>query len=119
MTVGTVVIESMGNGAVRYTNTSTLDDEVVIETGDVSRYDTFMVMSATGAVDIYVALATGVYSTAALSLQDFGAIVADPVLVTVAGRMYGFRGKFHKIKVVQNGDTDVAVTLMCGTLGVS
>jgi hypothetical protein len=45
-----------------------------------------------------------------------GATALDPVLVTVAGRMYGFRGKFRKLKVLENGATDVAVTLLCGSL---
>jgi hypothetical protein len=115
MTIGTQDAEELANGA-SYTNTSTEDNEEVIVTGDVSRHNTFMLMSVTGAVDVLVSLDGTNFSTAPQSLVDMGATDAAPVLVTVAARVYGFRGKFRKIKVLQNGATDVAVTLLCGTM---
>lgn len=114
-TIGTQVVEDVGN-VVRYTNTTTEDNEVAFTTGDISRFNTFMLMSATGTVDVLVSLDGTNFSTAAHSLIDQGATDTAPVIVTVAGRVYGFRGKFRKIKVLQNGATDVNVTLLCGNL---
>jgi hypothetical protein len=115
MTVGTVVVTHSGN-ALLFTNTSTEDDEVVITTSDVSQFDTFMVHSSTGAVDVYGSLDGTTFATAPLSLQDMGATTTDPVIVTAAGRIYGFRGKFRKIRILENGATDVAVQLLCGNI---
>ena len=115
MTIGTLTTEELGN-VLRYTNTTTDDDEVAISTGDVSRFNTFMLLSLTGAVDVLTSLDGTNFATAPQSLVDMGASDAAPVLVTVAGRVYGFRGKFRKIKVLQNGGTDAAVTLLCGTM---
>ncbi len=115
MAIGTQTVQDLGN-VVIYTNTSTLDDEVVIQTDDISRHDTFMLMSVTGAVDVFPSIDGTNYATAPISLQDMGATTTDPVVVTAAGRIYGFRGKFRKIRVLQNGATDVAVSLVCGKL---
>jgi hypothetical protein len=116
MTIGAQAVAHNGNTTV-YTNTSTEDDEVTIQTGNVSGFDTFMVMSGTGAVDVYPSLDGTNYATSALSLQDMGATTTDPVVVTAAGRIYGFRGKYQKVRIVQNGATDVAATLVCGRMG--
>lgn len=115
MTVGTLSVAHVGN-VVIYTNTSTEDNEVAIQTEDVSAYDTFMLMSATGTVDVYASLDGTNYATAALSLQDMGATTSDPVVVTAAARIYGFRGKFRKLRVLEAGATDVSVTLVCGRM---
>lgn len=107
----------MGNALIYTCTSSTDDNEVPIQTGDVSQYDAFMVMSTAGALDVFVSLDGTNYSTAALSLVDFGATDTAPVIVTVANRVYGFRGKYRLIRVLQNGATDTAnVTLICGTM---
>lgn len=115
MTIGTQTIADNTNVA-SYTNTSTEDNEEVIVTADVSKHDTFMLLSTAGAVDVIASLDGTNFSTAAIALQDMGATTLDPVLLTAAGRIYGFRGKFRKLKVLQNGATDVAVTLLCGKM---
>jgi hypothetical protein len=115
MTIGTQVVEDLGL-AVRYTNTSTADNEAVIVTGDIGRYDAFTLMSVTGTVDVYPSLDGTNFATSALSLSDLGATTLDPVVVTAAGRVYGFRGPYSKIKVLQAGATGVAVTLRCGNM---
>lgn len=115
MTIGTVTIEDLGKSC-RYTNTTTADNEVAFTTGQVGRYNTFMLLSTAGAVDVLVSLDGTNYSTAALSLVDLGAADSLPVLTTVAGRVYGFRGKYSKVKVLQNGATGVTVSLLCGEL---
>jgi hypothetical protein len=84
------------------------DNDVVIQTGDVSAFDTFMLMSTAGVFDVFVSLDGTNYATAALSLADLGATSTSPVVVSVAGRVYGFRGTYKAIRVLQNGAKAVA-----------
>lgn len=92
-------------------------NDVVIQSGDVSSYDTFMLQSTAGAMQVLVSLDGTNYSTAPLSLQDMGATTTTPVLLTAANRTYGFRGKFAALKVTQNGATGVANgCLVCGKM---
>lgn len=91
----------------KYTGTGTNDNDVVIQTSSVDQFDAFMLVSTAGAMDVFVSLDGTNYATAALSLQDFGASTTDPVIVTAAGRVYGFVGKFKTLRVLQNGATAV------------
>jgi len=99
--------------AIIYSNDCTNDNEVLVQTGDMLRYDSCLVMSTTGAVDIFVSIDGTNYSTAALSLQDYGATTTNPVLLTVADRVYGFVSKFRFIRVLQNGAADAEASLVC------
>lgn len=101
------------------TGTGTDDNDIVIEFNDVvDGADTFLLMSTAGAMDVFVSLDGTNYSTAALSLTDMGATTSDPVLVTSANRVYGFRGKYKAIRVLQNGATAVAnAVLRYGVMG--
>jgi hypothetical protein len=112
------VRDVIGNSAERYKSaTGTNDNDVVIQSEDVSKWDTFQVMSTAGATDVFVSLDGTNYTTAPISLQDMGATTSDPVVVSAAGRMYGFRGKFAKVKVLQNGATGVEnACLMCSNI---
>ena len=101
----TVITES--SASTKFEGTGTNDNDVVIQTNDIQRYNAFLLMTTAGAVDVMVSLDGTNYSTAALSLIDFGATTQDPVIVTVAGRIYGFRGKFKYIRILQNGATAV------------
>lgn len=74
----------------------------------VGAADTFLLMSTAGAMDVFVSLDGTNFATAALSLTDMGATTSDPVVVTAANRVYGFRGKYKSIRVLQNGATAVA-----------
>jgi hypothetical protein len=109
------VLQALGD-FLHMRGSCTEDDEELIITPNLSALDACMVMSATGAVDVYVSLDGTTYSTTALSLQDFGATDLNPVNVTAALRMYGFVGKYQKVKIVQNGATDAAVSLNCWKL---
>ena len=91
-----------------YTGSGTNDNDIVIQTDVIERHTAFMLMSTTGAMDVFVSLDGTNYTTAPLSLIDFGANVTTPVLVTVANRLYAFRGAFRFIRVLQNGATAVA-----------
>ena len=91
------------------------NNDVVIQTLDVSQYREFILQSTAGAMDVFVSLDGTNYSTSALSLIDLGATINDPVSVTAAGRTYAFFGVFSKIQVHQNGATAVAdAALTCG-----
>ena len=97
---------------VRYSGSGASDNDVLFETDDLTPWDGFLLLSTTGAVDIFVSLDGDNFATSALSLQDFGASDLTPALVTVAGRVYGFVGKFKKIRVLQNGGTAASASLL-------
>lgn len=108
-------VEDMGTH-IRYSGTGTNDNDELFTTGDMSRYDACTLMSTTGAVDVFVSLDGTNYATSALSLQDMGATSTDPVLVTSALRLYGFVMKARRIRVLQNGATGAAASLICWKL---
>lgn len=94
------------------------DNDVVIDALDVREFDTFTLMSTGGAMDVEVSLDGSNYTTAPLCLADLGAQDLAPVLQTVAGRLYGFRGRFKHVRVRQNGVTAVAnASLFCSVSG--
>jgi hypothetical protein len=106
--------DHMGNSLRYKAGSGTNNDDIVIQTGDVSQYDEFILQATAGATDVLVSLDGTNYSTAPLSLVDLGAVTSDPVLVTAANRTYAFFGTFALIRVLQNGATGVAnATLMC------
>jgi hypothetical protein len=111
----TVITES--SSSTLFQGTGTNDNDIVIQTNDVQRHSIFFLLSTAGAMDVFVSLDGTNYATAALSLIDDGAITQDPVLATVANRVYAFRGIFRKIRVLQNGGAAVANgTLLAGSL---
>ncbi len=111
----TVITE--GSSSTQFSGTGTNNNDTVIQTNDVQRYNAFIIVTTTGAVDVFVSLDGTNYSTEPLSLVDFGATTQDPVLVTSAGRVYGFRGKFKYIRILQNGATAVSgATLLAGVV---
>ena len=115
MTVTLATDEFYGDVLVWTGGISTDDNEVVVQTADVFNYETFLLLGTAGAMDVTITLDGTNYSTAPLSLTDMGAAASAPVIVTVANRVYGFKGRFNKIRVLQNGGTDTAdVSLVCG-----
>ena len=97
-------------GTIVFLGAATTDDnDVVIETGDISQFNHFSLGSTAGAMDVLVSLDGTNFLTAPLSLDDHGGVArAVPVLVTVANRLYTFSGIFRAIRVLQNGVTDTA-----------
>lgn len=107
----------MATGRGQAIGSGTNDDDVVIQLERADAYDTFLLMSTAGAMEVLVSLDGTNYSTAPLSLTDMGSEFADPVIITVASRVYGFRGLFRAVRVVQNGATAVEnATLSYGTM---
>ena len=95
-------------------NNGTNDEDVCIETVDVTQYNTFMLSNTAGAVKVLVHDGQQ-WETAPLSLADLGATDTNPVIVTVADRQYGFRGIYRAIRVQQEGATGATgVVLRCG-----
>ena len=115
MAITLATVESYGKVEVWSGGVSTDNDEVVLQTGSIIHYNTFLLMSTAGTMDVTVALDGTNYSTAPLSLTDLGATASAPVIITAANRIYGFKGYFMKVRVLQNGATDLAdVVLICG-----
>lgn len=111
-----VVIDYTGNACIYRTGSGTNDNDVVFETGDVSRYRTFTLHSANGAMDVNVSLDGTNYSATVVYLKDLSsASLTTTVALTAAGKVYQLEGCFSKIKVLQNGATAVTTaTLVCG-----
>lgn len=98
-----------------FSGTAASDNDLLFTVNDAREHDAFILMSTDGAVDVEVTLDGTNWSTAPLSLADMGAITTDPVLVTAADRVYGFRGIFRGVRVRANGGAATA-SLMCGNL---
>lgn len=98
------------------TGSGTNDNDVVIQTGDVSKYRSFFLMSTAGAMDVLVSIDGTNYTTAPLSLIDLGATTTDPVIVTAANRLYAFPCQARFIRVLQNGATAVVNATLFGAL---
>ncbi len=104
----------LGNVLSFTAGTGVNDNDVVIQTTDVSGYREFSLQSTAGAMDVFVSLDGTNYTTAPLSMIDRGATTSDPVIVSAANRSYAFFGTFHMLRVLQNGATAVAnAALLC------
>ena len=114
MTIALATDEFYGNVLLWSGGNSDDDNDVVVQTEDVWHYDTFLIFSTAGVLDVTVTFDGSNYSTAPLSLTDMGAAASAPVLITVANRVYGFKGRFNKIRVLQASATDTEnVILVC------
>lgn len=94
--------------------------DIAIQTNDVQQFDTFVLVSQAGAMQVMVSLDGTNFTTAPLSLTDLGATTTAPVTVTAANRMYGFRGKFMIVQVQQNGAVAINIgqaQLRAGRMG--
>lgn len=99
---------------------TTNSGDIAIQTNDVQQWDTFLLLSQAGAMAVFVSLDGTNFSTAPLSLTDLGAATTAPVTVTVANRVYGFRGKFMAVQVQQNGGVAIGLNqsqLRVGRMG--
>lgn len=79
------------------------DNATVCEVvGDSMNYDTWILGSTTGLIDVYVDLGSGSYQTAPIALLDLGSTTPSTMVVkTAANGSFCFRGKFPKIKLLQ------------------
>ncbi len=79
---------------------------VCLESNDLLRWTMFTIMSRLGGFTVEVSL-DGTNWCSAHALSDLGAATTTPVLAGVAGKCYGFGGVFKKIRVKQDGGTQV------------
>lgn len=100
--IGTV--ESNGDRNVWTGIAGVSDNDIVIETRDVSRLDTYQVSCNSGSFDVFVNDGNQ-WLTDPLSLADLGAVTVDPVIIGTGLRNFGFRGFYSKIRVRQNNVT--------------
>ena len=103
MTIGTQ--QSLGASRLHIAGDAGVDDgDIIIETGDASRLDTFQFSCGAGGFDVFIH--DGVqWVTSPHSMADLGATTNAPVVVAVALRDYGFTGFYFKIRVQQKGST--------------
>lgn len=109
-------VDSVGN-ALRFSGGAGVNDaDVVVQTGDVSSFDTFEITSTAGVMAVKVSIDGTNYSS--IALDDLNSTSSALVAATTAAGIYGFRGKYSRVKVSQSGATGVAnACLICGKLG--
>ena len=96
-------INSSGDRTVWTGISGVNDNDIAIETEDISRVEIFQVSCNSGSFDVFV-YDGNQWLTAPLSIADLGATSVDPVIVGVGLRAYGFRGFWSKIRIRQAGD---------------
>lgn len=88
---------------------------VMIETGDISRYDVFTFLSWAGSFTVEVST-DGTQWSNAVSLQDFGATSITLVTTGTNGPFYQIRLKTRFLRVKQSGGTALTMDLLCGNM---
>lgn len=94
------------------------DNDIVIETEDISRYNQFTLVNGAGAVDVFVSIDGVAFLTTPLAMIDKGLALAgqrDYVIVTVADRVFAFEGIYRKLRVRQAGVTAATGSLLLMT----
>lgn len=98
-----------------FTGTGANANDVLFTTPSVQHHELFTLMSTAGAVQVLASIDGINFATAPLALEDAGSATNSTyVLVTVAGRVYKFWGKFTRLRITQNGATASSATLICG-----
>lgn len=82
----------------------TSDNDIVLETNDVSRFDVFTFSCGAGTFDVEVYDGKQ-WLTNPLAMADLGATTTAPVVEGSALRLYGYRGPAQKLRVRQKGAT--------------
>lgn len=92
------------------------NDDIVFEiSSNADIFDTWQLGSTAGVMDVFVSGDGTNYMSAAIALVDLGSTApSTAVVVTTAGGNYGIRGRWKKIKVMQNGATAVANGYLIG-----
>lgn len=96
--------------------TGVSDNDVIFEiASNADQFETWQLGSTAGAMDVFVSGDGTNYQSAAIALIDLGSTApSTAVTVTTAGGNYGIRGRWKKIKVLQNGATAVANGYLIG-----
>lgn len=104
-----------GGESITFAGSASTDGGVLFQTTEtqLAQFDRCVIMSTTGAVEVFVSLDGTNFATQPLSMQDLGAETTAPVLETTALRIYGFVVRARAIKVAQSGATGAAATMIC------
>ena len=96
--------------------TGVSDNDLIFEVpANAELFDTWQLGSTAGAMDVFVSGDGTNYMASAVALIDLGSTApSTAVVVTTAGGNYGIRGRWKKIKVLQNGATAVANGYLIG-----
>lgn len=94
------------------------NDDVVFEiASNAELFDTWQLGSTAGVMDVFVSGDGTNYQSAAVALIDLGSVTpSTAVVVTTAGGNYGIKGRWKKIRLLQNGATAVANAYLIGYL---
>ncbi len=80
---------------------------------DALHYDTWVLGSSAGLIDVYVSLDGTNYQSAPVALLDMGSTTPSTMVVkTAAGGIFAFRGKFRKVKLLQETTNVVGAALI-------
>lgn len=92
------------------------DNDIIIAiTGDALHYDTWLLGSTAGAMDVEVALINTSYLATQIALLDLTSTTPSTMVIeTTAGKPVAFRGKFTAIRVRQKGATAVVAPSLIG-----
>lgn len=91
------------------------NDEIFEIEANADDYDTWILGSTAGAMDVFVSLDGTNYLTTAVALIDLNSTApSTAVVVTAAQRHYGVKGRFKKVRVLQNGATGIANGTLIG-----
>lgn len=106
----------MSKPVLERTGSGTNDNDTVIEiASNADQFDTWQLGSTAGAMDVFVSGDGTNYQTAAVALVDLGSTApSTTVTATTAGGNYGIKGRWKKIKLLQNGATGVANAYLIG-----
>lgn len=101
---------------IRTAGVGVSDNDVIFEIADnADHFDTWQLGSTAGAMDVFVSGDGTNYQTSAVALIDLGSTApATAVTATTAGGNYGIKGRWKKIKLLQNGGTGVANAYLIG-----
>lgn len=104
------------NGYMVCAGTGTNDNDVLFTANGVDRFDICMLLSQDGVVDVSASLDGTNFSTA-IALEDRSATTTDKVLETTADGMFAVVGKHRILRVLQDGMTASAASMLCYARG--
>lgn len=107
---------SRGPVSIKTGGTGVNDNDEIFEIeANAEDFDTWIIGSTAGAMDVFVSLDGTNYLADAFTLTDqCSTAPATKVALTTAGRGFGLYGRYKKIRVLQNGATAVANAALIG-----
>jgi len=95
------------------------DNDIIAEvTGNGDLYSTWQLGSVAGSMDVEVSLDGTTYLATVIALVDLTSTApSTTVTATTAGKNYGFKGRFKKIRIRQTAATAVTGAFVEGYQG--